>query len=132
VVPLFRRPAEIVVGRGAGCQWRFELASIAEAQLRLSWDGVRLWVEELDPGCATRLDGAPLHAGPHRVRPGQAIVAGELAIDFELQLFSGEVTQIRHVVVPVPVVAPPPPVPPVAAPAEDPRAPPRPWRCWVP
>jgi hypothetical protein len=159
VVPLFRRPAEIVVGRAAHCQWRFELPSLAETQLRLLWDGVRLRVEELDPGCATRLDGAPLHPGPHRVRPGQPIVAGELAIEFELQLFSDEVTQIRQLLPPEALAtadtldedempstviatennpAPPPGPPPPAAPtppeSDDARrtADGGLWRCWVP
>jgi hypothetical protein len=150
VVPLFRRAAAIVVGRGATCQWRFDLSSLAEAQLRLDWDGVRLKVEELDPGCMTRLDGEPLHPGAHRVRPGQPIVAGELAIEFELQLFSDEVTQVRRLApapapeeeekeeeedLPSTVIAssehpaPPPGPPPPEAP---PPAPERQWRCYVP
>ena len=92
-LPLFRRAAEIIVGRGAECAWRFPLVSLAAKQLRLLWDGVRLRVEELDPGCATRLDGAPLHPGLHPVRPGQPIVAGALAVEFELVCYSDEVTQ---------------------------------------
>ena len=151
MLPLFRRAAEIVVGRGASCSWRFILPSLAEEQLRLCWDGVRLKVQELDPACATRLGGAPLHQGLHPVRPGQPIQAAELEIEFELQLFSDEVTQVRRIVLPpepARAAAEPPPTeggaPPVVvesalpvavavdgiAPAS--AAPERPWRCYLP
>ncbi|MDB4966259.1 MAG: hypothetical protein JWN44_1948 [Myxococcales bacterium] len=154
ILPLFRRPARIVVGREAACDWRFE--RYEGAPLELSWDGVRLKV-----------------AG-RKVKPDELVTtAGGVEIVFELMLFSEEVTQIRRMPLPPagptmtaepeaktvievrlpepqapqpqarvpqpqPVAAQPsPPLSTIASPLAAPRpadpvSPPRPWRCFVP
>jgi hypothetical protein len=102
ILPLFRRPATIVVGRDAQCDWRFD-GGLAPEQVRLSWDGVALLAEELDPAGATRLAGTPLGDGPARVSPEQALTAGDLWIVLEVLYHSNEVTELRLPAEPAPV-----------------------------
>jgi hypothetical protein len=95
VLPLFRRPARVTVGSGRACDWRFETAELAELELTLSWDGVRLRAED-----ATRADTRVT------VHNGQSIIAGatgRLRIALDLVFHDEEVTMIR------PLLEPPPP-----------------------
>ncbi|MCU1280148.1 MAG: hypothetical protein JWM53_3694, partial [bacterium] len=92
VLPLFRRPARVTVGSGKACDWRFESAELAELELVLAWDGVRLRAED-----ATQQDSRAT------VRHGQSIVAGatgRLRIALDLVFHDEEVTMIRKLDVP--------------------------------
>lgn len=85
MLPLFRRAARLSVGSGKGCDWRFESAELADVELVLAWDGVRLRAE--DGGGRTSL------------RHGQSIVAGKsgrLRIELEVLCYDAEVTEIRR------------------------------------
>ena len=150
VLPLFRRPARVAVGSGRACDWRFENAELAELELTLVWDGVRLRAED-----ATQPDSRMT------VRHGQSIIAGasgRLRIALDLVLHDDEVTMIRKIELPpqpdertqpVPLPPPPayddrdddadqrtvitalPPTAPIAAPAA-PVEPAQPWRLYMP
>jgi len=157
-LPLFRRPSRVTVGAGKSCHWRFDDAGLAELEVVLAWDGVRLRVED-----AARPDTRAT------VRHGQSIVAGatgRLRIALDLVLHDEEVTVIRKVELPPPsdettapvprvppsdgdddarttiIVAPPVATPPVATPpvAAPPVATPQaaevtashPWRVYLP
>ena len=92
VLPLFRRPARVAVGSGRACDWRFENAELAELELTLVWDGVRLRAED-----ATQPDSRAT------VRHGQSIIAGasgRLRIALDLVLHDDEVTMIRKIELP--------------------------------
>ncbi len=149
VLPLFRRPARVTVGSGKGCDWRFERAELAELELVLAWDGVRLRAED-----ATQPDSRAT------VRHGQSIVAGatgRLRIALGLVLHDEEVTMVRKLELPpapdeitAPIPLPPPSddddqrtkivVAPKAAPSPPPPIVPapgditatHPWRVYLP
>ena len=92
VLPLFRRPARVTVGSGRACDWRFDGAEIADVELTLAWDGVRLRAED-----ATR------PAASATVRNGQSVVAGasgRLRIALDLVFHDDEVTMIRKLALP--------------------------------
>jgi hypothetical protein len=100
VLPLFRRPSRVTVGSGKGCDWRFEAAELAELELVLAWDGVRLRAQD-----ATQPDG------PATVRHGQSIIAGatgRLRIALDLVLHDDEITMVRWVEAPSPLPSPSP------------------------
>jgi len=97
VLPLFRRPARVTVGSGKACDWRFEAAELAELEMVLAWDGVRLRAED-----ATR------PAASATVRNGQSVVAGasgRLRIALDLVFHDDEVTMIRKLALPEAVLA---------------------------
>lgn len=117
IVPLFKRPARIVVGRDASCDWRFE--RFDGAPLELVWDGVRL-----------KVDG-------RKVKADEVVVTdGGLEIVFELLLFSDEVTQIRRMPLPPGLREPEQTAEPEAPTKIEVQLPephsPQPWRCFVP
>jgi len=113
-LPLFRRAARVTVGSGKGCDWRFEAAELAELELVLAWDGVRLRAED----ATTTAPGAT-------VRHGQSVVAGatgRLRIALDLVHHDEEVTMIRKLPEPAPgdeTTAPIVLAPPVEADAPD-------------
>ena len=149
VLPLFRRPARVAVGSGRACDWRFDNAELAELELVLVWDGVRLRAED-----ATRPDSRAT------VRHGQSIIAGasgRLRIALDLVFHDEEVTMIRKVALPseldehtLPVPLPPardldddpdqrtvitelpPPATPPVTDVPPPRPPEPAWRLYVP
>ena len=92
VLPLFRRAARVTVGCGKACDWRFEAAELAELELVLAWDGVRL-----------RAEDATVPDTRATVHNGQSIVAGatgRLRIALDLVLHDEEVTMIRKLALP--------------------------------
>lgn len=114
VLPLFRRPALVTVGCGKMCDWRFESVELAELELVLAWDGVRLRAED-----ATQPDSRAT------VRDGQSIIAGatgRLRIALDLVLHDEEVTMVRKLDVPAATdetTAPHPLAPAPAVPCDD-------------
>ena len=111
VLPLFRRAARVTVGCGKACDWRFEAAELAELELVLAWDGVRL-----------RAEDATVPDTRATVHNGQSIVAGatgRLRIALDLVLHDEEVTMIRKLALPPASEETTAPIPLAPAPYDD-------------
>lgn len=83
-LPLYTLSDRMVVGRGKGCDWQIDDASLSRQHAELKWSGRELTVEDMGSQNGTRVAGKPAR-GAVKVPPGATIHLGTVAVVFQVK-----------------------------------------------
>ena len=83
-LPLYSLSDRMVVGRGKGCDWQIDDASLSRQHAELKWSGRELTVEDMGSQNGTRVDGKPAR-GAVVVPPGAILLLGTVSIVFQVR-----------------------------------------------